>query len=294
MGSLRDLSARLEPALPWLILGAIAAIVVVMGFSIVGYSERHQKQEIESFLSRVTTENDPAQCTEDFTDALLNQNFGGRDGETPMEACRRRNTEDEGALADSVDVQNIFLGDGFAEAVIRITGGDMEGSEFKVQLLGSGDDWRLHLITHAEIDRAGYNRGLVSSAIESGATPAEAQCMADAFNRNVTDEQLEDMIIQPGNRPDSASIGTSCLSRASLAEGFNKGLANAMQEDDVPQPIIDCVTARFTPGLSGADLRAMTQNPDALSAEDGQRLRSVTTSCAQDYTNGVLPRSGQS
>jgi hypothetical protein len=272
-----------------LILGALALIVIGFGLTVVGYSDRQARSEISATMTKFFTVGDPAECTENVTPALLHQNFPGPD---PLESCRRVNSEGTGVHTESIDVDRVDLHATSATASITLSGGGLDGSEVTVDLLNVSDRWKINHLALAHLDRARFDREMRSQAIKEGVTSREADCMVADMHRAVSDQEMVRTAFDASSYGTVGNVGVNCLSRATLMRQFNEGLTRELQ-GQVPTPVADCISYRFTSGMSDTEFRAFIRSGEG-NARQAARLRVVAESCARDYASGVLPKSGTS
>jgi hypothetical protein len=283
----------MDARLSWLLTAGIAGFLVWLAFWGTSSSNNQAggRPAIEQMLSRTMTENDPAQCTEDMTPALVEQSFGGHEGTTPMQRCVEKNTTEEDAMADSVTIKSVQVNGLTARAVIATHGGSMDGGQVTVDLVAQGGRWKLDHLADIQFDRAKVDRMYLREMQVAGMTPGESRCLVRTFDREFSDAELERATLSGVDNLETEGVGLGCLSRATLVRMFEKGITAGVQSRGIPAPVGDCIAFRFTHGMSVAELRAFVKAGQGTPAQS-ERVRAVAAACAADYRNGVLPRSG--
>jgi hypothetical protein len=287
-------------AVSWLVCGAIALVLV--GLVLLGgeggtatnvnggsSSEDQAGTEIEGLLTRFFTVNDPAQCTDDVTPALLRQNFPGPD---PLQSCQRVNTDDQDTFTESVQVDDVAVQGPTARASIRLSGGQLDGSKVTVSLIETSGRWQVDRLAVAQLDRAGFDRAVRSQILKGGATPSEADCFVGTLDRNVSDQELSRAILNASARS-RLTAGWGCISRATLLRELDAAIAQRTQSENVPSAVVQCIVDRLTQGMSDSQLRAFLRAGGG-NVQQATQVRAIAAACAQDYANGVLPQSGTS
>jgi hypothetical protein len=283
----------MDARLSWLLTAGIAGFLVWLAFWGTSSSNNQAggRPAIEQMLSRTMTENDPAQCTEDMTPALVEQSFGGHEGTTPMQRCVEKNTTEEDAMADSVTIKSVQVNGLTARAVIATHGGSMDGGQVTVDLVAQGGRWKLDHLADIQFDRAKVDRMYLREMQVAGMTPGESRCLVRTFDREFSDAELERAALSGVDNLETEGVGLGCLSRATLVRLFEKGVASNVQSRGIPAPVADCIAFRFTSGMSESALRGVIK-AHQLTPTQRARVRTVTQACAIDYRNGVLPKSG--
>jgi hypothetical protein len=283
----------MDARLSWLLTAGIAGFLVWLAFwgTSTSHTQAGGRSAIEQMLQRTFTENDPAQCTEDMTPAIVEQSFGGHEGTTAMQRCVEKNKTEEEAAAKSVVIKSVVLNGLTARAVVVAHGGSMDGSQMTVNLVAQGGRWKLDHLADIQIDRAKVDRMYVREMQVAGMTPGESRCLVRAFDREFSDAELERASLSGVDNLETEGVGLGCLSRATLVRMFEKGIAAGVQSRGIPAPVGDCIAFRFTHGMSIAELRAFVKAGQGTPAQS-ERVRAVAAACAADYRNGVLPQSG--
>jgi hypothetical protein len=244
-------------------------------------AEGEARSTIEWLLTRTFTENDPAQCTQDMTPAFRRQSFGSEDG-TDLEACRRDNVSENDTFAHSITLDNVSVHGDTANAVVRVSGGNGDGSVVTLHLVRDVGNWKLDRMTAVQIDRARFDGALRANALREGYTPREADCQVATLRRTYDTAALERALTQGHDAMAAARPALlSCVSSAKLAQEYRQGLMHGMSER-IPMSVRTCIADTFMKGLSAKRLRAIviagSRSEVAL-----ERIRNAAIACGQAY-----------
>jgi hypothetical protein len=94
-----------------------------------------EKDDITAVLERTQTTSDPAHCTEDYTEHLV-EKVGG------LAECRDQ--ERAGGEPDSIDVESLEGESGESATAVTVAhGGNFDGYEATLQLVFEDDRWKI-------------------------------------------------------------------------------------------------------------------------------------------------------
>jgi hypothetical protein len=211
------------------------------------------ESQIESVLETVATSEDPSYCTEDVTQAYLEQTTGAV---APFadELCA---SYAEGPGPDSVDVHTIEIDGNRATAIVDHRGGSFDGSSFLVELVEEDGDWKANRrLAFTSFDRKGFNSAYRQSFLDFGPPASAADCALATAGR-FSDIQLQRIVLN-GALEAFGRIAVDCdrpgTERAYL-EGFREP-----EYDDFPPRAIACVKAKMK-SLSNGELAALGADP---------------------------------
>jgi hypothetical protein len=189
-----------------------------------------------------------------MTRAFVVERFGPSKG--ALDRCRRANTPQSDASADSITVEGVTATGGSAIAVIRMSGGPSDGSVVTFRVVNQGGRWKLDRLSDIQIDRAAYDRHVKNELGAQGYLPTETTCAMAKFDQTVSDEDIERSAIIG----DSSSIGilglaASCLSRPTLLRELGEGITASLHIHGLRGPVVNCVVDRMTHGVPTVRLR---------------------------------------
>jgi hypothetical protein len=255
----------------WLACAAIAAVLVWFAIWSGGGSGGSQsgpapagqpaaaapvadQSSLEQMLSRTFTQNDPKQCSNDMTRAFLVERFGSSKG--TLDRCRRANTPQSEASADSIAVEGVTATGDSAIAVIRMTGGSSGGSVVTLRVVNQGGRWKLDRLSDIQIDRATYDLHIKNELGAQGYLPTETTCAMAKFDQTVSDQDIErSAIIGDSSSIGIAGLAASCLGRATLLRELGEGITASLHIHGLRGPVVNCVVDRMTHGVPTLRLR---------------------------------------
>jgi hypothetical protein len=203
-------------------------------------------REISNVLETVATSEDPSYCTQDVTEAYLEQMTGAK---APFadELCE---IDAEYEAADSVDVYGIEIDGDRATATVERHGGGLDGSTLVEELIKEDGDWKANrLVGFAEFDRQRFDAALRESFLEFGSPTSAAECAVRNASR-LSDAQLQRIIVN-GVIEAFDRITATC-DRAGVERSMIQGFA-ALEYQDVPPQAVACAEAKIK-SLSDVEL----------------------------------------
>jgi hypothetical protein len=226
-------------------------MVVLIGFvvsRVVTHKVPSDRERIERNIELAFTSHEPYYCDNLTTQAYLEQTTGER---RPFadEACESR--ADQGST-DSVAVEDVEVTGDRASAVVRPSGGSLDGSKLRFGLVQADGYWRLNrVISIDRLDRRGFRRAYRRSFLAFGSPQSSARC---AIKR---ERRLSDAVIEANLLRESGSlfpaIGVECdregVERSALA-------AIASPEYGYPAAGVECAERRLK-AASNAELVAV-------------------------------------
>ncbi len=255
----------MDARLSWLFTAGIAGFLVWLAFwgTSAPNSQAGGRQAIEQMIGRTFTENDPAQCTQDMTPALVEQSC--HEGTTSMQRCVEENKTEEEAIADTVTIESVVVNGLTARAVVVAHGGEMAGSQVTVDLVADGGRWKLDHLADVQIDRASFDQNYIRKMQAAGITPSESRCVVRALDREVSDAEIE--------RASSGGGGDTA--------GEHMGWAASLAP---PWSICSRRMSRRTFGHEACQVRSRT------ASRSGSRVGSTNRSCAESSRPVTSPR----
>jgi hypothetical protein len=205
-------------------------------------------------LTRTFTENDPKQCTQNMTRAFLRHSFGSSAG--TLDRCHRTNTPQSETNAKSVTVESLTATGSSAIAVIRLSGGQSDGTTSTYKVVNEDGHWKLDQLTDVQIDRARLDQTLTNELGQHGYLPAETTCAMAKYDQAVSDEDIERSAVV--GDPTSLDVGryaASCLSRPTLLRQLSEEFTAALALRGITGPVVRCVVDRITHGVPTVRLR---------------------------------------
>jgi Domain of unknown function (DUF4878) len=170
-----------------------------------------EEDTIVNVITEAAVEEKPEHCTELLT-LQFNEQTQKVSGKESIAQCEEEAGSDEGSGTDSVEVTNIQIEDGGAEAEVAFTGGDFDGQTMTIALVEEGGQWKLdEIVGFAEFDREALLDNLSTSLDESteGAEEkAEAECIVEGVEE-LDDEGLEGLFLED-NFDTLAEIAEAC------------------------------------------------------------------------------------
>ena len=234
-------------------------------------------------MTETLTTNDPAQCDAALTRRFVEDSFGER-GSEALEVCREENADAKTTFADEVNITEVDVDGAEAQVTVEVTGGDSDGQVVTFDLVHDMGQWKLDRFAEVQIDRPRFERAYAATAVAEGMSDREARCLVGRLRRYTT-EELERAMVAPAG-PDLPDPRVLCLSRGTILTELEKGIREG--GEGLPEPVVDCIVARITEGLSVAQLRALTAAGDAESNRMSALGAAAGKACAREYRAGVL------
>ncbi len=176
----------------------LAAIVAALGLASTaliacGGDDNEDEDQITEAIEQAATTQDPANCTEVQTENFTQQTEGVNDAEKAVESCEESATEDDEAVAESVEVSEIEVDGDTATANVAFIGGFIDGQSLEIAFANEDDQWKLdELVEFTEFDRQAFVDTLVEGSEEEGADPA---CIERELE-DVSDEQMQALFLE--------------------------------------------------------------------------------------------------
>ena len=151
------------------------------------------------------TSTDPADCEVYSTQTFLEQTQL-ETGKAALESCEV-DAEDESNNPNSVEVENVKVGDGTATAEVNFDGGDYGGQTLAVGLVEKGGEWKLDSVDgFVDLDREAFIAEFEKGVDESSATPAEKACIQKAI-AGADNADLEALATSPSEATQNKLFG---------------------------------------------------------------------------------------
>jgi hypothetical protein len=151
---------------------------------------------------------DPADCKTYSTQAFLEQTQLVS-GEAAVESCEA-DAEDESDNPDSLEVENVRIGEGTASAEVSYDGGDYNGQTLAVKLIEKDGEWKLNSIArYVDFDREAFLAEFEKGVEESSATPAVKACIKKAVD-GADNAELQALTIKPGELTANNKLLADC------------------------------------------------------------------------------------
>jgi len=212
-------------------------IVLLVSFVVQRLSSPDESREIERTLGIVATTDDLRYCDQLTTKRYLEQVTGV---EAPFadELCEY---EAASGGADSIEVSEIAIVAGRAEAMVHNDGGSLDGSTLAVSLVEEAGDWKLDRIDGFQhFDRTRFRQAYRRKLIELGSTPAEAECVL-AGEQRLSRPEVERAVLHPADDIFAALV-VDC-DRAGVEGEIAEAIADPIL--DLPRAGTECAERRL-------------------------------------------------
>jgi hypothetical protein len=160
---------------------------------------------IVTTIETSATSTDPADCKAYSTQTFLEQTYLEK-GVAALKSCEA-DTEDGSNDPDSVEVENVKIGDGTASAEVSFDGGDYNQQTLAVVLIEKGGEWKLDSVNgFVGLDREAFIATFEEGLDESGSNPAERSCIVKAIE-GADNAELEALAIGAGEDTSNKLFG---------------------------------------------------------------------------------------
>jgi len=154
-----------------------------------------EEDAVVTTIENSANSTDPADCEVYSTQTFLEQTQL-ETGRAALESCEV-DAEDESNNPDSVEVENVKIGDKTASAEVGFDGGDYDGQTLAVGLVEKDGEWKLNSVDgFVDLDREDFIAKFEEGVDEAGVTPAQKSCIQKAID-GAGNSELETLATSP-------------------------------------------------------------------------------------------------
>lgn len=170
-----------------------------VALSACGGGSSNDESQIEEAIEKSAASEDPSVCTELQTQKFTEQTTQ-ESGKAAVKSCEEEAEGKEGA--ESATVANVEVDGSTATAEAALQGGSLSGQSLEVQLVKSGDQWKLNEVvefTKLDQEKLAETFEREFAKAKSEVSPQLASCFVEVF-KEASQAEIEELLFSSSTR----------------------------------------------------------------------------------------------